>query len=535
MIREFFCNRMACIFFFAIVAICFNLQAYSRTPGNGDAYKMSAKLGNNVVWLRATFDDTIKEGYGFICGKRKKGNLLIATCNHLVRSKYGYRARRLDVMFKGSGKWLQAVLLDDYYRLPQDLAVLEVSKPRSLRWEYRCVVPHGTSLKGLKVKFIGFDSPWGIPVSDLLVNSERPNKHSIITVETNLAKVGLSGSPIIAENGIVGMILRDTGSGTIKALSIEMIKNAFNEWGYPWSLKEAWKPASRRIVRNDKEEPSSVRELEPPGSDLMLFASIGAMFGPYPGGVDYWQDFDETYLSMESSGSLRDSLDDERSGPGLTLNVGLMKILSRSRPSLAVWLSLGYQRRSITMFSNYNLDWQWLSGHNAGIGDMSEYNWQDSGKCTIIPVSFDLCILGAKLESGGNVALYFGPTVYFTKIHLKAHRGLASLLENSDGSYNFDWFPLEYEMKVSRILLGFNIGLDIEVKIAPAYTFFLGCQYYGIPKKKYPWEAVQKQYNGSMGNLHITDAAGLGFSDTFEFNPSTLDIHLGIRVSIGKK
>jgi hypothetical protein len=116
------------------------------------------------------------------------------------------------------------------------------------------------SLKGVKTKFIGRENQWWIPISDLIINSMVPDKNSIIDVETNLVKPGTSGAPLITRDGIIGMILSDSGSGISKALSINRIKDAFLKWHYPWSLEKRRASIPVPTTDPDKEDEDIFRD-----------------------------------------------------------------------------------------------------------------------------------------------------------------------------------------------------------------------------------------------------------------------------------
>ncbi len=214
-------------------ALNMDLPASTQSP----EYKMCVKIQNNVVRVKASFKGEMDSGFGFVVGERKNGRLLIATCNHLVRH-FDEPAEKIEIMFRGSGKWIPVDLLKEHELIPRDLAVLEVQKPVNFSLEKKYMSPANDALKGIKTKFIGREDQWWIPQSDLIVNSRVPDKNSIIRVETNLVKPGTSGAPLVSRGGIIGMIISDSGSGIAKALSINRIRAFFIEWQYPWSLEK---------------------------------------------------------------------------------------------------------------------------------------------------------------------------------------------------------------------------------------------------------------------------------------------------------
>jgi len=243
-INELVLIRVRLHFFVSIILfMCFALNMNLPASAQSPEYKMCEKIQNNVVRVKASFTGEMDSGFGFIVAERKNGRLLIATCNHLVRHNYE-PAEKIEIMFRGSGKWKPVELLKEHELLPRDLAVLEVQKPTSFSLEKKCMSPVTDSLKGIKTKFIGREDQWWIPQSDLIINSQVPDKNSIIRVETNLVKPGTSGAPLVSKGGIIGMIISDSGEGTAKALSINRIRAFFIEWQYPWSLEKGPAPVS---------------------------------------------------------------------------------------------------------------------------------------------------------------------------------------------------------------------------------------------------------------------------------------------------
>ncbi len=231
-------SKVRLLFFVSIIMLMFilletDLPASAQSP----EYKRCLKLQNNVVRVKASYEGEMDAGFGFVVGECKNGRLLIATCNHLVRHNFE-PAEKIEIMFRGSGKWKPVELLKEHELIPRDLAVLEIQKPMNFFLEKKYMSPASDDLKGIKTKFIGREDQWWIPQSDAIVNSRVPDKNSIIRVETNLVKPGTSGAPLVAKNGILGMIIGDSGAGIAKALDINRIRAFFIEWQYPWSLEK---------------------------------------------------------------------------------------------------------------------------------------------------------------------------------------------------------------------------------------------------------------------------------------------------------
>lgn len=225
--------------YLSVFLILFTLPVCSQEAKGDSEDEMAKRLLKNVVRINASFNGHLKSGFGFIVGERNSGKLLIVTCNHLVRNVAGQKVENVKVMFSGAGKWITAELLEGHEVEPRDLAVVEVLKPKDLHFVSDCMSPRyaSDSMRGLKAKFIGRGDKWWIPMRNLIIHSEKPDKNSIIEIETNLVESGTSGTPLIISDGIIGMILSDSGTGIAKALSLRRIKDAFNEWGYPWTIK----------------------------------------------------------------------------------------------------------------------------------------------------------------------------------------------------------------------------------------------------------------------------------------------------------
>ncbi len=229
---------------FRIAAVCLiAFLAISPITGlaqpSGD--KLALKLRNNVVKITAKRESgESNQGFGFIVGKQH-GQLYIVTANHVVRSnRPGGASTSVRVKFYNDpGHSYKADLLETFYGKPQDFAVIQVAVPPNFSWESKALVPPENIKRGLRgeeVWFIGRSGKWYIPAIPGRINSERPDLHSIIHVDIVSVRVGTSGAPLIAKNGIIGMIIQDE-IGSARAVSIGAIQAAFNEWRYPWSLQ----------------------------------------------------------------------------------------------------------------------------------------------------------------------------------------------------------------------------------------------------------------------------------------------------------
>jgi hypothetical protein len=224
----------ACLIIFLAI-----MPILGRAQSSGD--ELALKLRNNVVKITAKRESgESAHGFGFIVGKQRD-QFYIVTANHVVRSnRPGGASKSVKLKFYSDpGRTYPAVLLETFYGKPQDFAVVQVTAPANISWESEALVSLlsiKAGMRGEKVWFIGRSGKWYIPTIPGRINSEKPDLHSIIQVDIVSVRVGTSGAPLITENGIIGMIIEDE-VGSARAVSIEAIKAAFEEWRYPWSLR----------------------------------------------------------------------------------------------------------------------------------------------------------------------------------------------------------------------------------------------------------------------------------------------------------
>lgn len=225
----------ACLILFLAV-----IPILGQAQPSGD--ELADKLRNNVVKITAKRESgESTQGFGFIVGKQHN-QFYIVTANHVVRSnRPGGASTSVKVKFYSDpGHSYEADLLETFYGNPQDFAVIKLTAPPNFSWEPKSLIPLERIRKGIRGKdvwFIGRSGEWYIPAIPGKINSERPDLHSIIHVDMVSVRVGTSGAPLITQNGIIGMIIQDE-VGSARAVSIEAIKAAFDEWRYPWSLQE---------------------------------------------------------------------------------------------------------------------------------------------------------------------------------------------------------------------------------------------------------------------------------------------------------
>ena len=224
--------------------------------------ELALKLRDNVVKISAKRGSgESSHGFGFIVGKQRD-QFYIVTANHVVRSnRPGGASTSVKVKFYSDpGRSYEADLLETFYGKPQDFAVIQVTAPPNLSWQSKALVPLESIKRGIRgedVWFIGRSGKWYIPTIPGRINSERPDLHSIIHVDIASVRVGTSGAPLITKNGIIGMIIQDE-IDSARAVSVEAIKAAFDEWRYPWSIEAILDPKDHSATR------PAVPETSPP-------------------------------------------------------------------------------------------------------------------------------------------------------------------------------------------------------------------------------------------------------------------------------
>lgn len=198
--------------------------------------KLALQLRQNVVAITAGNSS----GFGFITGERN-GLLYIATARHVLNSSDdpgGTTATKVKVtFFSDQGRTYSADVLGTH-DAEHDLAVLTVASPPGFSWVRECQAGSDSERRGTQVWFVGKNGTWFVPVQPGAIASEAPSAHGMLEIDGLQVRKGSSGGPLIAGAGILGMIQSDFEDDT-RALTIDIVRNAFREWNYPWDLKEA--------------------------------------------------------------------------------------------------------------------------------------------------------------------------------------------------------------------------------------------------------------------------------------------------------
>jgi len=248
--------------FLSWLSLC--LSIYARPTGQSPIYQLAKDLFDSVVRVEAIYPNGKPEtGFGFIVGERDN-QLFIVTANHIVRNeKSNSPATRVRVMFHTEkGIWNEEVkLLETRYPMPNDLAVLRVNAPKkfTLRHISRLAIESG-DLAGTSVLYIGSQGEWNILSGKF---NRGPDKDSLFRVETGAIEPGGSGGPVLTNTGVIGMILGKGAAGIAEALSIDFIREAFKNWGHPWSdiqLLSRNKPVKASQVKSESEAARNVND-----------------------------------------------------------------------------------------------------------------------------------------------------------------------------------------------------------------------------------------------------------------------------------
>jgi Trypsin-like peptidase domain/PEGA domain len=197
--------------------------------------KLALQLRQNVVAISVGN----RSGFGFITGERN-GLLYIATARHVLNSSDdpdGTTAPKVKVtFFSDQGRTYSADVLGTH-DAQHDLAVLTVASPAGFSWIKECQSGADSAKRGTQVWFVGKNGTWFVPVQPGAIASEAPSSHGMLEIDGLQVRVGSSGGPLIAGTGIVGMIQNDSEDDT-RALTIDIVRDAFREWNYPWDLRE---------------------------------------------------------------------------------------------------------------------------------------------------------------------------------------------------------------------------------------------------------------------------------------------------------
>lgn len=204
--------------------------------------EMAMRIRENVVMIFAGPTAASRTGFGFIAGERH-GMLYVVTAWHVVygdKSSPDESPKVKVIFYSDQGAKHDAEILgknDDRH----DLAVLRVSAPQGFQWIKECLAGPEKEKRGTSVWFVGRNKEWFVPARPGAVASEVPSTASKLELDETEIRPGSSGGPLVADTGIVGMIQNDAPDYAL-ALTVGFIKNALQEWNYPWDLTNGAPP-----------------------------------------------------------------------------------------------------------------------------------------------------------------------------------------------------------------------------------------------------------------------------------------------------
>ncbi len=227
-------RRLSCsaLLAFALAACASEPEPWSPPPGGNDPI---GALRTHVVAIDVLWPDgSDANGFGFIVGV-DPDEIYLATANHVVRRpgpNVGGEPRISTKLYERQGRRYEGRLLETYNR-DIDLALITIPRPPDGSWQGD--LPMGSSpARGKEVWFIGRDGDWYWPARPGVVNRVDAIGHEIV-VDDLPVRPGTSGAPLIAKDGVVGMVIRDDGANT-SAVTIDVIKTAIDSWGLPTQL-----------------------------------------------------------------------------------------------------------------------------------------------------------------------------------------------------------------------------------------------------------------------------------------------------------
>jgi len=226
---------IALVVFAMIAYITGGLYVYAASSTE----KRIQSLVPNVVKVTGHFKPyVVKSGFGFVVAGRNN-DIYICTANHTVAGESPEeKIQSITVTYHtGSGisihdSQMKAELVQSYK--PRDLAVLRTKAPPGFSWRRQSLGRLTEPVYGTKVWYIGRSGRWYVPTQAGSVNTiELDDK---ILVDNLNTQPGSSGAPLIAANGIVGMLLKHEYGAHARTLDIEFIRRAFTRWNLPWDI-----------------------------------------------------------------------------------------------------------------------------------------------------------------------------------------------------------------------------------------------------------------------------------------------------------
>jgi adenosine deaminase len=213
-------------------------------------------LRGNVVRVLSGEGANTENGFGFIVSEHD-AKIYIVTADHVVAGTPDAPNPSISVIFfADQGKPYKAVGLK--HKTDHDLALLEVDLPPGFKWERQCLSTAQETKRGTAVWFIGRNGEWEAPATSGTIDSEKPDADSWLKAYMPQLTPGSSGGPLVTNTGIIAMVKAQSADDT-RVLSIEYIKTAVQDWGYPWDLATG---GTDNAVRSTPSEAKAEQRLE---------------------------------------------------------------------------------------------------------------------------------------------------------------------------------------------------------------------------------------------------------------------------------
>lgn len=223
------------------------LLVLATFSANAAPSSVAASLRPNVVTVAAKINDSYHKGFAIIVGENSD-RYYFATANHVVRgAKPRDRTQELYVQFYQAEALKFEAELHSVSDRKNDIAFFTVRKDQNtaplaaiqdrpplilFRWD--AIGGVDNDLLGQPVSSIGGHGKWELISGNARVaNQEIP----FLYVEQLNVDRGSSGSPLLDQNGMVGL-LSEHDANTTKVVSLARVQALAQQYGIPWNLTE---------------------------------------------------------------------------------------------------------------------------------------------------------------------------------------------------------------------------------------------------------------------------------------------------------
>jgi hypothetical protein len=171
------------------------------------------------------------EGFGFVVGETTT-DFYVVTAAHVI-SDAG-RSPRVQIALEAQA-WRSAAVVkrDGTF----DVAALKIKKSAGTVFRAGCLHPVPKAYLNTSVWFIGREGTWYVATLPGKINAEPDLMHRF-SFDTVGVRPGNSGGPLLGSDGLLGMILIDTGLNEARAFDVRAIQILFKNWKLPWGLAE---------------------------------------------------------------------------------------------------------------------------------------------------------------------------------------------------------------------------------------------------------------------------------------------------------